>query len=314
MEFFSLDRRPWRNPSDLVIGIKVRLRVVRLRLANRFGRSRVTDPRGPIVSLTTYGVRFQTVDLAIESIAQGKMLPSRLILWLDDASLLENLPTGIRRLQKRGLEIMKCKNYGPHKKYYPYLESLQELEIPLVTADDDVLYPGDWLKKLFEAFLQYPNFVNCHMARIVKLNQQSIDKYESWGFVDSTEPSFRHFAIGVGGVLYPPSLQREVKREGTAFESCCPKADDIWLHAQAVRAGYKVRQVARTAIPLFYIPGTQINALHKQNLAGGENDVQIKLTYSATDINFLRESLRAPVADATEHTPEGAENLSQLTF
>jgi hypothetical protein len=314
MEFFSLIRRLWSNPSNLAIGIKVRLRVIRLRLANKFRRSPVTDPRGPVVSLTTYGVRFQTVDLAIESIARGKILPSRLILWLDNASLLANLPIGIRRLQKRGLEIMLCENYGPHKKYYPYLELSQELEIPLVTADDDVLYPDDWLKKLSEAFLQYPNLVNCHMARIVKLNQESIGKYETWGFVDSTEPNFRHFAIGVGGVLYPPSLQREIKREGTAFKNCCPKADDIWLHAQAVRAGYKVRQVAPTAIPLFYIPGTQINALHKQNLAGGENDSQIKLTYRAADIDRLRESLRAPVGDLTEHAPEGAENLSQLTF
>jgi hypothetical protein len=242
------------------------------------------------------------------------MRPSRLILWLDEASLLENLPIGIRRLQKRGLEIMLCENYGPHKKYYPYLRSLQEFEIPLVTADDDVLYPDDWLKKLSEAFLQYPDFVSCHTARIVKLSHESIGKYETWEFVDSTEPSFRHFAIGVGGVLYPPSLQREIKREGTAFKSCCPKADDIWLHAQAVRAGYKIRQIARTAIPLFYIPGTQINALHNQNLAGGENDRQIEATYHATDIDRLRESLRGPVGDLAELAPKGAVNLSELKY
>jgi len=314
MGFFSLIRRLRRNPRNLAIGIKVYLKVVRLRFANRFGRSPVTDSRGPIVSLTTYGVRFQTVDLAIESIARGTMRPSRLILWLDDESLLGNLPIGIQRLQKRGLEIMLCENYGPHKKYYPYLESSQELEIPLVTADDDVLYPKDWLKKLSEAFLEYPDFVSCHMARIVTLKQGSIGKYETWEFVDSTEPSFRHFAIGVGGVLYPPSLQREIKREGAAFKSCCPKADDIWLHAQAVRAGYKIRQVSRTAIPLLYIPGTQINALHNQNLAGGENDRQIEVTYRATDIDRLRDSPMGSFGELMELAPEGAENLSQLEF
>jgi hypothetical protein len=254
------------------------------------------------------------VDLAIESIAQGKLRPSRLILWLDDTSLLQNPPSGIRRLQKRGLEIMFCENYGPHKKYYPYLDSSQEVETPLVTADDDVLYPDYWLEKLSEAFQQYPDCVSCHMARMVTLNQESIGKYEAWKFVNTTEPSFRHFAIGVGGVLYPPSLQREVKREGTAFKNCCPKGDDIWLHAQAVRAGYKVRQVAESAMPLLYIPGTQANALHKQNLAGGENDHQIKLTYCAMDIDRLQESPTTLRGNVAAEDPEDAGTLSRLTF
>ena len=140
-------------------------------LINRFGNKPVTKPGGPAVSLTTYGRRSEKVYYAIESIAIGTIRPSRLILWIDDEALLKNLPTTIRRLQKRGLEVKSCRNYGPHTKYYPYLESKEAFDTPLVTADDDVLYPRYWLKKLIEANQEYPNAVNCFWAHVVAMNE-----------------------------------------------------------------------------------------------------------------------------------------------
>ncbi len=283
-----------RVPFYAARKIDVHVRLAWLHCANRYGRSPITNPGGPVVSLTSYGRRARSVHFALESIARGRMRPSRLILWLDDPAILDDLPIGIRRLQKRGLEVKSCENYGPHKKYYPYLESLQEIEVPMVTADDDVLYPRYWLKDLVEAFRRFPNVVNCHRARLVELDQERIAEYRSWEFADSTKPSFRHFAVGVGGVLYPPSLQQKLKREGAAFKNCCPKADDIWLHLQATRAGYKVRQVGNKAFRLVYIPGTQKNALYHNNLVGGENDRQIETTYGASDIDRLRRCESSP--------------------
>src|ERR1700691_1503154 len=109
----------------------------------------VTAPGGPVVSMTSYGRRIRTAYLAIESIAWGDVRPSRLILWLDDHTAFNNPPATIRCLMKRGLEVKLCEDYGPHKKYYPYLQSLETFESPLVTADDDILYPTYWLKHLF---------------------------------------------------------------------------------------------------------------------------------------------------------------------
>jgi hypothetical protein len=217
------------------------------------------------------------------------MLPSRIILWLDDASAVSKLPEGLRSLQERGLEIRPCKDYGPHKKYYPYLESLQEAEIPLVTADDDLLYPRYWLKDLIQAFRQFPDVVNCHRARVIRLDQDCLAKYHDWAQAESTEPSFRNFSIGVGGAIYPPHLQSEVKRAGVEFLNCCPRADDVWLHVQALRAGYKVRQISEGSFRLIFIPGTQDKALHHQNLDSGGNDLQIAKTYSAADMERLRD-------------------------
>lgn len=290
MIFARIFKRVLRIPRSLAYQAHYHSRLVWMRLANTHGRSPITHPGGPVVSLTTYGNRIQSVHLAIESIGRGQMLPSRIILWLDDASLVGSLPVGIRRLKKRGLEISLCKDYGPYKKLYPYVESLHEFKEPLVTADDDVLYPSYWLKNLAEAYQQFPNVINCQRARVIGVSQDGITEYEGWKMACSTVPSYRHFATGVGGVIYPPLFQHELKKEGTAFLSCCPKGDDIWLHVQALRAGYKVRQVSKKSFRLLEIPGTQETALQHCNVACGGNNRQIANTYRASDIDRLREN------------------------
>ena len=222
----------------------------RLSLINRFGRSQVIHSDGPIVSLTTFGRRSERVHLTIESIAKGSVLPSRLILWIDDEALFHNLPSSISRLQKRGLEVKFCENFGPHTKYYPYVESQPAFGAPLVTADDDTLYPRYWLKKLIDANREFPDVVNCYAAHVIPLKGSGFTKYQDWKFCNSTTPSFCHLAMGSMGVIYPAQFLMALKRAGTAFKSCCPKGDDLWLHVQAHRASNKDRQIL-TRLPYF---------------------------------------------------------------
>ena len=260
-------------------------------LINRFGRNSVTEPGGPVVSLTTYGKRIGMVHYAIESIARGSIRPSRLILWLDDEALIQNLPAPIRRLQKRGLEVKSCKNFGCHKKYYPYVESQQTFDVPLATADDDILYPRDWLKRLVEANREYPGAVNCYRARMMAMDENGIGKYLDWKHCNSTTMSFRHISLGCMGAIYPPLFLLALKRAGTDFETCCPKGDDLWLHVQALRAGFKVRQIL-PQLPYFAfqaIPGTERSSLSHENVTYGDgNDCQIRATYTESDIQVLR--------------------------
>jgi hypothetical protein len=262
-------------------------RLLYLHVLNRFGRASITSRDGPVVSLTTYGQRAQTVHLAIESIARGQVRPSRLILWIDEEYLEQHPSAGLRRLQNRGLEIKLCMNLGPHKKYYPYVQSSEELAVPLVTADDDLLYPHTWLKKLVEEFEKHPEVVNCYRARVMELNDKGLANYSQWEFARSTRASFRHFAGSGAGAIYPVPLQRALKREGTWFMSCCPKADDIWLHLQAIRAGYKIRQIEKRQFRIVCIPRTQEYALWNSNVSG--NDYQVRATYSAADTHILRD-------------------------
>jgi hypothetical protein len=258
----------------------------RMWLLNRYGRKPLTQADGLVVSLTSYGKRIRTVYLAIESIGRGRLRPSRIILWLDDRTAFDNPPATIRRLVQRGLEVKLCEDYGPHKKYYPFLQSLQKVEAPLVTADDDVFYPRDWLRNLAQAFQQCPDVVNCCRAHKMIINERGIGKYESWGLVTSTKPSVCHVATGVAGVIYPPAFLRSLKSAGIGFVDSCPKSDDLWLHVHAVRAGYKVRQIRPRALLPLSIPGAESIGLWKSNIFGG-NDRQIANTYTAKDIREL---------------------------
>ena len=151
--------------------------MARLELRNRFSRTSLLSEAGPVVSLTTYGKRAKTVYLAIESIGRGTALPSRLILWLDELDFFKDLPKQLRRLQARGLEVRLCENLGPHKKYYPYVESQDHFDLPLVTADDDILYPPGWLKGLVNGMRRYPGTIHCYRARVLALGSDGVAPY-----------------------------------------------------------------------------------------------------------------------------------------
>jgi len=278
--------RYMHNPRDLGDALAKRTIMLELAVRNLCSSAAVVSPGSPVVSLTTYGRRLDTVHFTIESIGRGQLRPSRLILWIDEVSAFQNLPPALHRLARRGLEIRFCRNYGPHKKYYPYVENECSFHDPLVTADDDILYPRRWLNQLFRAFKEQPRVVNCNYARKLQLNADGIARFADWEICNTTEPSFSHHAIGMSGVIYPPAFLADLKRAGTGFIDCCPRADDIWLHLQAIRAGYKIRQLSTRPSRFHGIPGTEGSSLWKGNSQGG-NDEQAQRAYAAEDILVL---------------------------
>lgn len=261
--------------------------MIRLRWNNRHHHTPLTSSDGPVVSMTTYGPRISTVYLALESIARGSTLPSRLILWIDDRILFDRLPSSICRLQRRGLEVRLSDNYGPHTKYYPYVLSETIFKDALVISDDDQLYPRWWLARLIEAYRKFPHDINCHWAATVVLSG-GISEYQSWKRNGGVESTFRQVAFGTSGVIYPPKFLAILKQTGNAFRAYCPKADDLWLHVQALRSGYKIRQISAKRLYNLQIPGSQSLALATENDNGG-NDRQIAATYSTEDIQIMNQ-------------------------
>ncbi len=275
--------------------------LARLRLRNLLVRGRATGTADVVVSMTTHGARIDTVAVALESIARGEIRPRRLILWLDDPRLMDSEPAALRRLRRRGVEVRLSGNYGPHTKYYPYV-SAPELEgYPLVTADDDVLYPSNWLRVLLEANLAHPDMIHAHRVSMIGVNNGSITQYEVWGCRRDTKPAFSNFALGASGVIYPPGMLRELRRRGALFMDVCPGADDIWLHWVALRAGIPVRQVHGTARNFPIIPGSQHAPLNELNVDLHRNDHWIRGLYSTTDIGIL-------AASGITSTHQGREN------
>jgi hypothetical protein len=257
---------------------------------NRRSDAPVVAPGGPVVSLTTYGERLRSVHLAIESIAAGSLLPSRLILWIDNPADMERQPAGLRRLVDRGLEVRLSENYGPHTKYFPYLLSEDRFHVPLVTADDDLLYSRWWLEGLVQANFEYPGAVNCYRAHRIHTSNGAVAPYRSWKPCHSSRPDFSHFATGVSGCIYPPAFLAHLKRAGDAFLGLCPKADDVWLHVNALRSGFRVRQIWSRPLRFPFVPGTQNSGLYHDNVLLSRNDEHIRNTYTTADIEMLEAS------------------------
>jgi hypothetical protein len=264
---------------------KVNLR--RLAFRNKAVGNPIVAPHGPVVSVTTYGKRVHTVHLTLESIGDGLTLPSRIILWVDDRQVFNDLPRSLRNLQERGLEIKFTENFGPHTKYYPYLESTETFDTPLVTADDDTIYPKGWLRGLINSFNSNGAVVSCYRAHVMEIVDGKIAPYCSWKRCRSAKPSFLNFATGVSGCIYPPALLRELKNARRAFEKLCPKADDVWLHVNAVRSGFQIKQIGAHSLVFPFVPDTQDVALYLSNASRSQNDLQISHTYTPRDIDFL---------------------------
>lgn len=273
-------RRRWLGLSSLA--------AVRVLSRRNLTATRPVTGGAPVcVSLTTYGKRLESVFISIESIGAGRLRPARLILWLDDAAAFAAPPAELQRLVSRGLEIKLTDNLGPHTKYYPYVTGEHDGRLALVTSDDDIIYPRKWLAGLMAGHRRHPEDVICYRAWVVGTENGTVMPYDSWRPCLTTRPSVRNFATGVSGVLYPPPMVEQLAASGDSFRDTCPAADDIWLHAVALRAGRKIRQLANRPRHFPLIPNTQATGLAQSNFVGKRNDLQAAATYRPEDIALL---------------------------
>lgn len=273
---------PWRRRAG------VALWMAELQRQHLRSHSRLSGGQGPTVSLTSYGDRLRTVHLTLESIAAGELTPSRTILWVSDEPLRKKLPRNVKRLMRRGLEVRYTEDLGPHKKYFPYVMQ-ERLERPLVTADDDILYPRWWLSGLAQAHAKRPNNVHAYRAHVVRLDAAGtrFRPYAEWSTCTDTEPRRGHFSTGCSGVLFPPEVLVALRAAGRGFEDCCPWADDIWLNLHAQRTRCFVAQVRAQPLRFSGILLTQKRGLFQRNIYGRGNDASLAATFASSDLAAL---------------------------
>ena len=198
-----------------------------------------------IVSRTSYPERFGELPLSIYSLLKQKLKPDRIILWLgNDGEYKEinDLPYEVTRFIKNGLEIRFVKDIRSYTKIIYALREFSKAVI--VTADDDIYYPSDWLGKLYYSYAAHPEDIQVHRAHRAKVIRGALAPYEDWGkHVEEETARFDNFLTGVGGALYPPEcFTKEVLREDVFLKNS-PNADDVWLWVMALLSGRRVRVV-----------------------------------------------------------------------
>ena len=255
---------------------------------------------GPAVSLTSHGSRIATAFATVESIGLGSVRPRRIVLWLDSKKDVTELDERLRRLVARGLEVRLTDNLGPHTKYYPYVDKLWDGSSPLVTADDDILYPTNWLSRLVRAQRDHPDMVNCHRAWTVGVDENgALLPYARWLACSTSRPSSRTFATGVSGVIYPPGMLRMLRDRKLEFTTKSLRADDVWLHYLAVENDVPIRQIRPRGRHFPVVVSAQVVKLQHDNIAGLGNDRQIDATYSEAALARLTGPTSVPSTTAT---------------
>ena len=145
------------------------------------------------------------------------------------------------------------------QKLIPTLKEYPEAII--VTADDDILYSRNWLELLVSAYQESPNCIHCHRAHRIKFKHGKVMSYNDWAKERRNESvAYNNFLTGVGGVLYPPHcLDKDITND-KVFLKLCPKADDIWIWAMALRHHTKIHVLKENITALELTPGSQDGA------------------------------------------------------
>lgn len=220
-----------------------------------------------IVSLTSYPARFGTLALTLRSLLGQSVRPDRVILWLDEGDDAA-LPAEVAALP--GLEVAICPNWRSYKKIVPTL--LDGPASYIVTADDDIYYPADWLAGLVRAAATGAS-VACHRAHRVTLTPAGLPApYGDWAHnIDAPETSGLVFLTGVSGVIYAPGVFHPDVTRTDLFTALAPRSDDVWLYWMHRLNGVQAQKIGSRARILEW-EGSQAQSLRSENLHGTGND------------------------------------------
>ena len=235
-----------------------------------------------IVSLTSYPKRMYDLHLCLYSLLTQDLKPDKIILWLAKEQFprkSNDVPKKVKELKKWGLEIKWCSDLKSYKKLIPSLQ--QYPDACIVTADDDIYYPSNWLRGLWETYKQTGARMVAHRCHKAAFENGAFLPYSKWQkCIQEVPPSYTNFMTGAGGILYAPGCFHEDVLNVDKFQALCPHGDDIWFWAMALLNGTRIAIPESPFRSLVYTnPEREVNAnddgtLYASNGTGG-NDVQL---------------------------------------
>lgn len=227
-----------------------------------------------VVSLTSFPKRFPQLDLCLKSLVIQKFKPNKIIVYLGSDSSREMLTKAMLKYEKYGVEYKfdKKENLMPHKKYFYAMQDYPDSIV--VTADDDVVYPRDWLLSLYKSYRKYPNAVSARRVHLIKRKDGKFLPYDHWE--DQCRrikvPSMSLIATGNSGVLYPPHCFGKMAFDIDSIKKTSLRADDIWLKCMEIKYKIPVVWVPNWQVMLPEIDSSENEKLSDENVFTGTND------------------------------------------
>ena len=250
---------------------------------DHLGKSASPAPVEVIISLTSIPSRLSMLHLTIKSLLNQNVSFEKIVLWLHQ-DLENSLPSALQNMQGKRFAIHYCTTTEPHRKLVETLKLFPDRII--VTCDDDMMYPKDWLFRLLESWRDTPDDIVAHMCRKVRLVNGDIMPYRTWHGESKGKSTTRTLALGWGGVLFPPgSLDARVLDRDT-YMRLSPYADDLWVKAMAMLKGTAVRRSRNPDPEPLPIIGSQSISLQKKNIGEDLNRAQLFDLVKEFDLKF----------------------------
>lgn len=198
---------------------------------------------------------------------------------------LENdVPDRLQQLTGKKFEIQFCQTTEPHRKLVNTLELYPDRHI--VTCDDDMMYPKDWLFRLLVSWQRTPDEIVAHMCRKIRIEEGEMLAYRRWRGERPGNSSNLTVALGWGGVMFPPgSLDKKVL-DRELYMRLTPHADDLWFKAMAMLKGTAMRKSFNPNPEPVPIVSTQNISLSKKNIDEDQNRVQLLALVNEFDLKF----------------------------
>lgn len=217
-----------------------------------------------IISLTAIRSRVHRIEAVLESLRNQTLQPNDIVLSvsedafaLDEGIPLSQIPEGVRRMVEGGsLKLWFVPNTGPYRKLMPVLERVIGREVLIATADDDTIYPSDWLQGLVETY----NLKRCVVAyrcRAMSIKAGRFTPYNHWrrlpvddtafGEVPHDQRGLFTLPTGVHGVLYNSKFFPDLALL-ERLRQVAPLQDDLAFRAATMCLGISATRVADVGI------------------------------------------------------------------
>lgn len=232
-----------------------------------------------VVSLTTISHRVDNLHLTLESLLNQDIRDIEVVVYVSpDPFLLDTgvdaIPEACRNLMRDDARLAwrSVPNIGPYRKLLPALMGGLYANSLIVTADDDTIYPPNWLSTL----VYYYNIHKCIIAsrgHFMARSNGAFSPYRQWMAASNAEnPSLYNLPTGKDGVLYHPMFfHKRVLDYRTALD-LAKTADDLWFKWHTVCYRVPVYLVHRDYKALSFADTNSGPSLYDSYNQDGGND------------------------------------------
>lgn len=248
-----------------------------------------------VVSMTTFPPRFDNIGIVIKSILYQDYKPDKIVIYLDGNTSYSDLTEEMREFEQYGVEY-RFHNETLLKAHSKYLFAMQDFpDAAIVTTDDDVILPSNWLRTLVESYEKYPNAVSARRVHLMRFDEHGFLPYNHWfdQWRKEKKPSHLLFATGVGGVLYPPKCVSKEAFKQEIIKELSLDNDDIWLKCWEVMSDTPVVWVKNNEVSLSEVESENKMALSESNVFESKNDIILNRVleyYGLKTSDFIKES------------------------